>query len=69
MPGWTRRVTTDMAQRRALYQKITAQIAADMPLLYLANTAFVIGLAPGLEGSRPVQEELIRFQGFQLKGS
>jgi ABC-type transport system substrate-binding protein len=50
MPGWTRRVTTDMAQRRALYQKITAQIAADMPVLYFANTAFVIGLGPDCRG-------------------
>jgi peptide/nickel transport system substrate-binding protein len=60
------RVTTDTTARRALYAKITNQVAADMPVMYLANTALVIGMVPGLEGFRPVPDGLIRLQGLRL---
>lgn len=60
------RITTDMAARRALYAKITNQAAADLPVLYLANTALVIGMVPKIEGFRPVPDGLIRLQGLRL---
>jgi peptide/nickel transport system substrate-binding protein len=60
------RVTNDLAERRSLYAKITAQLAEDMPLMYLANTALVIGMVPGIEGFRPVPDGLVRLQGLRL---
>eukprot|EP01037_Dinobryon_pediforme_P005431 gene5431-5486_t len=33
------RATTDVTERRALYAKITNQLAVDMPVMYIANTA------------------------------
>jgi hypothetical protein len=34
--------------------------------MYLANTALVIGMVPGIEGFKPVPDGLVRLQGLRL---
>ncbi len=60
------RLVTDPAARRALYARITDQVAADMPVLYLYNTAMIMGMSSRLTGFRPVPDGLIRLQGLAL---
>jgi peptide/nickel transport system substrate-binding protein len=60
------RLTTDLATRKSLYAKITNQISADMPVMYLYNTAMIMGLNAKLTGFRQVPDGLIRLQGLAL---
>ena len=60
------RLTSDLGERRALYAKITDQIAADMPVKYLYSTAMVMGMTSHLQGFRAVPDGLIRVQGLLL---
>ncbi|WP_158747830.1 ABC transporter substrate-binding protein [Acidisphaera sp. L21] len=59
------RQTSDAAERKALYRKITQQIAQDLPSIYLFNTAVIVGMNKGIDGFRPVPDGLIRLQGLQ----
>ncbi len=61
------RLTTDVAARRGLYARITEQVAADMPVMYLYSTAMVMGMTSRLSGFRPVPDGLIRVQGLALR--
>ena len=60
------RVTSEPAARKALYARITQQIAADVPVMYLYNTALVVGMSAKLRGFRPVPDGLIRLQGLLM---
>ncbi len=60
------RATTDIDARRALYGKIVAQLAEDLPVLYLDNNAWVTVANKKLTGFRPIADGMIRVQGMQL---
>jgi peptide/nickel transport system substrate-binding protein len=60
------RLTADQAERKALYARITTQLATDLPSIYLYNTAIVMGMKRRLTGFRPVPDGLIRLQGLTL---
>jgi peptide/nickel transport system substrate-binding protein len=60
------RLTTDPDARRELYARITARVAEDMPVMYLYNTAMIMGMSASLSGFRPVPDGLIRLQGLKL---
>jgi len=60
------RLVTDTPSRRALYAKITNQIAQDMPVMYLYTTAMIMGMSAKMTGFRPVPDGLIRLQGLKL---
>jgi peptide/nickel transport system substrate-binding protein len=66
--GWldAARLTTDPDARRELYARITARVAEDMPVMYLYNTAMIMGMSASLSGFRPVPDGLIRLQGMKL---
>jgi peptide/nickel transport system substrate-binding protein len=61
------RLVTDMAQRKAIYEKLTAIIHADNPLLYLYHRRLFIAHATRLEGYRPMPDGLVRVVGLKLK--
>ena len=60
------RLTADLATRRALYARVTTQVAADLPVLYLYGTAMVMGMDRRLAGFRPVPDGLVRLQDLVL---
>jgi peptide/nickel transport system substrate-binding protein len=60
------RLTADIATRRALYAKITNQVAQDMPMMYLYTTAMIMGMSSKISGFRPVPDGLIRLQGLRM---
>ncbi|MCX7384059.1 MAG: ABC transporter substrate-binding protein, partial [Alphaproteobacteria bacterium] len=60
------RATTDLAGRRALYAKITAQVQQDLPVLYLTNPSIIVAMSAKLSGYRPVPDGLIRLQGLKI---
>ena len=60
------RATTDTAERKALYAKITTQLEIDLPTLYLDNNAWITATTTKLSGFRPIADGMIRLQGLQL---
>ncbi len=60
------RATTEFAARKALYAKITAQVHADLPVLYLDNTALVVVTTKKVSGLRLVPDGIIRVQGLKI---
>ncbi len=60
------RATTDFAARKALYAKITAKVHADLPVMYVYNTALIVMTTKKVSGFRPVPDGIIRVQGLKL---
>ena len=60
------RATTDFAARKALYAKVIAQHAADLPVMYLDANAWIVVTSAKLSGFRAVPDGLIRIQGMRL---
>ena len=61
------RLTTDPAQRRAIYEKVTAQVLKDEPIIYLFHRKLLIAHTAKLEGYRPMPDGLVRVVGLKLK--
>jgi peptide/nickel transport system substrate-binding protein len=61
------RLITDPAQRKAIYQKVTAQVLKDEPLIYLYHRKLLIAHTTRLEGYRQMPDGLVRVVGLKLK--
>jgi peptide/nickel transport system substrate-binding protein len=60
------RSVSDVAARRAIYEKLWAQESADLPITYLWSWRNIAGVSARVTGFVPVPDGLIRLQGLQL---
>ncbi|MEJ0017830.1 MAG: ABC transporter substrate-binding protein [Acetobacteraceae bacterium] len=60
------RQVTDMAARRALYEKVWAIEGQDLPITYLWTWKNIAGLSAKVQGFTPIPDGLIRVQGIQI---
>jgi peptide/nickel transport system substrate-binding protein len=61
------RLITDPAQRKAIYEKVTAAVLKDEPIIYLYHRKLLIAHTSKLEGYRPMPDGLVRVVGLKLK--
>lgn len=61
------RLVGDMAQRKAIYEKLTKVVMEDEPILYLFHYKILIAHTTRLEGYKPVPDGLVRVIGLKLK--
>ena len=61
------RLISDPAQRRAIYEKATAAVLRDEPIVYLYHRKLLIAHTTKLEGYRPMPDGLVRVVGLKLK--
>jgi peptide/nickel transport system substrate-binding protein len=61
------RLVTDMAQRKAIYEKLTKIVLDEEPLLYIFHRRLLIAHTTRLEGYRPMPDGLVRVIGLKLK--
>src|SRR6202035_793702 len=61
------RLITDPAQRKAIYEKLTAIVLRDEPIIYLYHRKLLIAHTTKLEGYRPMPDGLVRVVGLKLK--
>jgi peptide/nickel transport system substrate-binding protein len=61
------RLTSDFAERKAIYEKLTKILLNDEPIIYLYHKKLLFGLTKKLEGYRPVPDGLVRVVGLKLK--
>jgi peptide/nickel transport system substrate-binding protein len=61
------RLVTDMAQRKAIYQKLTRLEIEDEAILYLYHRRLLIAHTTKLEGYKQIPDGLVRVVGLKLK--
>jgi peptide/nickel transport system substrate-binding protein len=61
------RLITDPAQRKAIYEKVTAAVLKDEPIIYLYHRKLLIAHTTKLEGYRQMPDGLVRVVGLKLK--
>ena len=61
------RATSDIAQRKAIYEKVTKQIIEDEPIIYLYHPQVLIAHTAKLEGYRQMPDGLVRVIGLKFK--
>jgi len=61
------RLTSDFAERKAIYEKLTKILLNDEPIIYLYHKKLLFGHTKKLEGYRPVPDGLVRVVGLKLK--
>jgi peptide/nickel transport system substrate-binding protein len=61
------RTTTDPAQRKKIYEKITARVLPEGDFLFLYHPQVLIAHTDRLEGYRPMPDGLVRVIGLKLK--
>lgn len=61
------RLVTDMAQRKAIYEKLTKLEMEDEPILYLYHRRLIIAHTNKLEGYKQMPDGLVRVTGLKLK--
>ncbi|MCC7347497.1 MAG: ABC transporter substrate-binding protein [Variibacter sp.] len=61
------RIPSDMAQRKAIYEKLTKIILEDAPKLYLYHRRVLIAHTARLEGYHQMPDGLVRVVGLRLK--
>ncbi len=61
------RLTTDMAQRKAIYAKLTKLEQEDEPLLYIYHRRIIIAHTTKLDGYKQMPDGLVRVIGLKLK--
>ncbi|HEY4985522.1 MAG TPA: ABC transporter substrate-binding protein, partial [Bradyrhizobium sp.] len=61
------RLVTDMAQRKAIYEKMTKSILEDEPIIYIYHRRNLIAYTARLEGYRAMSDGLIRVVGLKFK--
>ena len=61
------RLTSDPAQRKAIYEKMTKIVLNDEPIIYIFHRTLLIAHAKKLEGYRPMPDGLVRVVGLKLK--
>ena len=60
------RTVNDLAQRRALYERIGRILLAERPRIYLWHRRNITAHVATLQGFRPIADGLIRLQGVRL---
>ncbi len=60
------RAVTDLPARQALYAKVAALSAKDLPIIYLYNPQNIVGMSAKLSGFSPVPDGIIRVQGMSM---
>jgi peptide/nickel transport system substrate-binding protein len=61
------RIPSDVAQRKAIYQKLTKIVLDDAPRLYLYHPRVLVAHTARLEGYRQIPDGLVRVVGLTLK--
>ena len=61
------RIASDLATRKAAYEKITARFLADGWIVYLYHPQYLIAHTNRLEGFVPMSDGLVRVVGLRLK--
>jgi peptide/nickel transport system substrate-binding protein len=61
------RLVTDMAQRKAIYEKLTKLEMEDEPVLYIYHRRILIAHTNKLEGYKQMPDGLVRVVGLKLK--
>jgi peptide/nickel transport system substrate-binding protein len=61
------RLTTDMKQRMALYEKLAKLVLDDEPILYLYHRRIIIAHTTKVEGYKQMPDGLVRVIGLKLK--
>jgi peptide/nickel transport system substrate-binding protein len=61
------RLSSDLATRKAIYEKLTKIILNDEPIIYLYHKNLLFAHTRKLEGYRPVPDGLVRIVGMKLK--
>jgi peptide/nickel transport system substrate-binding protein len=61
------RLTSDAAERKAIYEKMTGIILNDEPIIYLYHRKLLIAHTKKLEGYRQMPDGLVRVVGLKLK--
>ena len=61
------RLTADMAQRKAIYEKLTRLVLEDEPILYIYHRGILIAHTTRLEGYKQMPDGLVRVIGLKLK--
>jgi peptide/nickel transport system substrate-binding protein len=61
------RLASDMAERKAIYEKLTKVEMEDEPVLYLFHYKILIAHTTKLEGYKPMPDGLVRVIGLKLK--
>ncbi|MGJ4929526.1 ABC transporter substrate-binding protein [Bradyrhizobium sp. HKCCYLS2038] len=61
------RLVTDMAQRKALYEKLTKLEIEEEPILYIYHRRILIAHTRKLEGYKQMPDGLVRVVGLKLK--
>ncbi len=61
------RLTSDPAKRKAIYEKVTADVLKDEPIIYLYHRKLLIAHTTRLDGYRPLPDGLVRVIGLKLK--
>jgi peptide/nickel transport system substrate-binding protein len=61
------RLVTDMAQRKAIYEKLTKLAMEDEPILYIYHRRILVAHTARLEGYKQVPDGLVRVVGLKLK--
>ncbi len=60
------RLTTDVAARKALYEKFDAIVLDDLPIIYLYFEKWIWGTPAKLQGFVPYPDGMIRLEGVKL---
>ncbi len=61
------RLVTDIAHRKAVYEKLTKQVMEDEPVIYIFHQRILIAHTARLEGYKAVPDGLVRVVGLKLK--
>jgi peptide/nickel transport system substrate-binding protein len=61
------RVPSDLAQRKAIYEKLTRLLLDDESIIYLYHPRVLIAHTVRLEGYRQLPDGLVRVVGLTLK--
>jgi peptide/nickel transport system substrate-binding protein len=61
------RLVTDLAARKAIYEKMTKQVLEDEPIVYLYHRMVLIAHTTKLEGYTQMPDGLVRVVGLKLK--
>jgi peptide/nickel transport system substrate-binding protein len=61
------RATNDVAQRKAIYEKMTAKFQANGWIIYLYHPQYLIATTTKVEGFKPMPDGLLRVVGVKMK--
>jgi peptide/nickel transport system substrate-binding protein len=61
------RRVSEIAERRAIYEKVWALEAQDLPITYLWTWKNIAGMSAKIRGFVPIPDGLIRIQGLQIE--